>query len=347
MVKASSVDNKITFRNQKGLLKLVLSIFLSILFIVLAFKDFNISEIIKYIENTEKPWILISLLMIILSSLFRALRWKILLPDEYDLKFRQIFSYTMIGYAANNVFPARTGEMFRFMYISGREGHSSGGAIASVTLERFMDVLILLTLLYFSVIKLPLVSNQYREFIFLAGGILLVAAVSVIMTCIFRNKAENWLKILIYPFPENFKKSAISTFDSMINGFKNSLEAGSFFYVIVLTGLSWLTSLSGFISLMRAFSINGGFYEAAFVLSVTSFGIALPSAPGFIGTYHYACQQAMMLLGVSGQIALGYAIISHGLNYAYITITGAFCFMLNGKPKIINDDKLFKPGHQV
>jgi hypothetical protein len=60
------------------------------------------------------------------------------------------------------------------------------------------------------------------------------------------------------------------------------------------------------------------------VLVLTSLGIALPAAPGFIGNYHYACVVSLTLFGVVKDTALAFAILMHFITVAVLVIMGVF-----------------------
>ena len=58
------------------------------------------------------------------------------------------------------------------------------------------------------------------------------------------------------------------------------------------------------------------------VLAFVGVSVSLPSAPGFIGTFHAAAAIALGILGVARAEAVGYAIILHAVQFIPITIVG-------------------------
>ena len=58
------------------------------------------------------------------------------------------------------------------------------------------------------------------------------------------------------------------------------------------------------------------------VLLITALGITLPTAPGFVGNYHYFCVLGLSLFGIAKVDALTYAILLHGLQFLVIIILG-------------------------
>jgi hypothetical protein len=76
--------------------------------------------------------------------------------------------------------------------------------------------------------------------------------------------------------------------------------------------------------LFRSMGMQLGWLAAITVLVLTCVGISLPSAPGFIGNFHYACVIALSLFGVIKETALAFAIVNHFLTLAVIVIMGVY-----------------------
>jgi uncharacterized membrane protein YbhN (UPF0104 family) len=74
---------------------------------------------------------------------------------------------------------------------------------------------------------------------------------------------------------------------------------------------------------MLAFGINTGFVSAVFVEAVVGFGVALPAAPGFIGTFHASAKFALSdVYGVSEPDSLAFAFGYHFGGWIPITVIG-------------------------
>ena len=69
---------------------------------------------------------------------------------------------------------------------------------------------------------------------------------------------------------------------------------------------------------------------AALALSVTNLGILFPSSPGYIGPFHYVCMQALLMVGVGRETALGYAIMTHLLYDIPVTVWGLAALAVYG-----------------
>jgi len=73
--------------------------------------------------------------------------------------------------------------------------------------------------------------------------------------------------------------------------------------------------------------------RAAFVTLVwVGAAVALPSAPGFFGTYHAACLVALTPLGVSRELALAVGTLAHAVFWLTGTAFGLLALRSGGSP---------------
>jgi uncharacterized membrane protein YbhN (UPF0104 family) len=76
---------------------------------------------------------------------------------------------------------------------------------------------------------------------------------------------------------------------------------------------------------MLAFGIDTGFVSAIFTEAVVGFGVALPAAPGFFGTFHGAADFALSsVYGVEAAQSLAFAFGYHFGGWIPITVIGLY-----------------------
>ena len=79
-----------------------------------------------------------------LAYLVRAWRWQFLLIGVGHIPLRSLWSSIMIGFMGNNILPARLGELLRAYSLGRSAGVSRSAALASVVVERILDIGVLL-----------------------------------------------------------------------------------------------------------------------------------------------------------------------------------------------------------
>ena len=70
------------------------------------------------------------------------------------------------------------------------------------------------------------------------------------------------------------------------------------------------------------------FLAPFFILVLLCFSVAIPSAPGYIGTFHLACQYGLIFYGFSREKALSMAIVLHAAGFIPTVILGLIIFLL-------------------
>jgi hypothetical protein len=66
------------------------------------------------------------------------------------------------------------------------------------------------------------------------------------------------------------------------------------------------------------------------VLVLTTVSVVVPSTPGYVGTFHYLCQVALLMFGVSASEALSYAIVAHAVGILPVTLAGVAAAQIEG-----------------
>ena len=103
------------------------------------------AEIIAQVSSANPSYFVAALLVGTAGFLVRALRWRVLLhPLKPDTRLHSRFSSVSIGFAVNNVLPARVGEFARALALSAVEPIPVSGAFGSLVVERFLDSVVLL-----------------------------------------------------------------------------------------------------------------------------------------------------------------------------------------------------------
>lgn len=118
-------------------------------------------------------------LVYLASFPIRALRWRLILRVQRALPLGELLAPVFVGYMANNVLPARAGEVYRAHFLGRRAGISRSGVAASIVVERTFDGLMLVLTVLFVFVAFP--EEDYLGatalivglvFLAVAGGIL-------------------------------------------------------------------------------------------------------------------------------------------------------------------------------
>src|SRR5262249_22644831 len=75
-------------------------------------------------------------------------------------------------------------------------------------------------------------------------------------------------------------------------------------------------------TMFRALDVEVPWIAAWVVLAFVGLGVAIPSAPGYIGVFHAAATVALTIFGVPATAAFGYALLFHATQILPITLVG-------------------------
>lgn len=295
-------------------------------------RDVPFREVLDNV-STGNFWMLGASVAVATSGfLIRALRWKILLASvKPDTKLRSRFASVSIGFMANNVLPARVGEVARAYSFSRLEPVSATAAFGTLVVERFMDGVVLLLFLV-----IPVFTPGFPEadaltqgvglamFNFAIALVLGVLAVLVVMAALpkqFIWMAEKLTGLL----PEAFGTKALGALTGLLGAIGIMREPR-----LLVAGFAWSLffwtwhGLSFWLG-MLAFGIDTGFISAIFTEAVVGFAVAVPSAPGFFGTFHFGASFALTTVyGVPDAQGLAFAFAYHFGGWIPITAIGLY-----------------------
>src|SRR5438445_5057809 len=134
---------------------LLFAISLGLLGWVLWRADFG--QLFKYLRSGDYNLILISIPIILVGLLLRAIRWRVLLLPLGSPSIGISFSSMMLGYLANNLLPMRAGEVVRAYALGRQSSISKSAVLATIVVERAVDgiIMILVFCLLFRGFRMP------------------------------------------------------------------------------------------------------------------------------------------------------------------------------------------------
>jgi len=306
--------------------KLIVSIIISVIFVFLSIQNVEFSEIWLSLKGLNYFYLFLSFLVPPLVVVFRAYRWKLLLAPIGNLRVFNLFAATNVGFMANNILPLRMGELVRAYYLGKKENFSKSSILATQLIERFYDMISVVIIAGIVMIYFPL-PNWVQKGGYFVTAFSLIGLVTIFVIMKYQKITLKVIGFIFKWFPENIRIKIDEMANSFIKGLETIKNVSNLFVVTVLSFVIWFVSVFCIILLFYAFSFTDiPLYSSIIVMIITLFAIALPQAPGFVGGFHWACKEALMLFGISASSALGFAIIYHIVNYIVYTFLGLFFF---------------------
>ena len=318
--------------------KLWIGLFISAVFIYLALRKLDFARMWGVIRSTDALLFLVVAAITFSQYVIRAWRWDILLEPIKKTAFSHRLSSTMIGFAANCVLPARLGEFVRANYLGLTEQMSTSSALGTIVVERLFDGFTLLLILLIGLIGTPFPKewDSLASSLRATGFFLLFLYILVILFLIgFKYKTKPFLSLLdrlLFLVPRHFRAKIVDTIWNFSLGLVMVKRPSRWVLVIFFSCLLWFSSLCQIQLVQYAIHLSLPFVAPFLIMAMASFGVMIPSAPGFIGTFHLSVQYAFLLYGVPKEEALSAAILWHAGFFIPTVLLGFVSFLLLQKP---------------
>jgi uncharacterized protein (TIRG00374 family) len=292
------------------------------LFLYIAIRDVDIEKTIDVLSNANLILFLPYFLCIIIFYYLKSIRYKMILADIKEVKIADLFGPIMIGFAVNNILPFRMGEIVRMYVTSKKLKISQLTVLSSIGLERLFDMMgLIIFALSLPLLKKNSILNLGREFFILAIFCMLLFVFGFILIR-FRYKSKDLLLYCFSFLPKRFFYAIETKVDRIINGLISLKNIRVIKSIIINTIVQWGLMISCIMLSAKSVSIHLSISAAVLVLLICTIGVALPSAPAFIGTIELSFVMVLGWYGIPVDKALAVAIIYHSLNFIIVTSTG-------------------------
>jgi uncharacterized protein (TIRG00374 family) len=284
---------------------------LSIAGIVLATRGIDLGEVGSAISDATPLWLAFGALAILASYPLLALRWRIIATDLRPPILSKMVELEFIGAAVNNALPARLGEVARSVGLARESSRPVLQAFGTVVVDRVADVVFFAVAFGATVAVSP--TPSWVRWLGVAGAILTVLAVVTIAL------VSLWLRRSVDQKPDGALRRQLL---SLAEGLRCVRTPGIFWRSMALTGAAWGVWMAGAWLVGESLGITLSLPELLFTTSLLGLGSAVPSAPGFIGTYHWIAASALGLFGVGSSEALAFAVLLHAAWFVPTTLVG-------------------------
>jgi uncharacterized membrane protein YbhN (UPF0104 family) len=305
-----------------------LGIALSLAALWLVLRDVDLGRVTAILGNADGRPLLAALGVVAVQALVRAARWRLLLPHRPDgsrVPVRASLGAMLVGYLGNAVMPARLGEVVRATLIGRREGIGAPEAVGSVVLERMVDVLVLAALGVGAAILLAAPGWMATAAVMglaIAGGGLAVAGLGgLVASRGGPSRAPAWVG-RIAPLARLVSRVA--------EGARVVDRPGIIVGAAALTVAAWLLDASIFWLVSRSLGLELSPVAAMLVSAMAVLSTAVPTAPGYIGTFELAAVAAAGVAGVFGDAAVAFAFLAHVVALVPLSLAGAAALWLIG-----------------
>ena len=302
---------------------------ISAVFIVLAFHSTNFSSMGSALSKANYGWLIPALVVYLASLYVRAIRYKALVRRLVDTTAPQMFAVLCIAFMANNIVPARAGELVRAYVMGERYGVKKVAALGTVLVERLFDGLTLLSFLLITVLLLG-ANSTLKD---LAAIALAVFAIGlVVFGAILAFPERCWLLIqrLTEYLPRRVQPLARDLASSLLDGMITLRHPGTAIIAVVCSPLAWAMEGCTFWCVGQAFGIQLHLGWFLMTMAAGNLALTVPSSQGGIGPFEYFAKQVLLFAGVGGGTAAAFTIAVHAMVIVPVVVLGLIFLSLFG-----------------
>jgi glycosyltransferase 2 family protein len=316
-------------------LQLALGLIISAFCLWLSMRDVDPRAVAAALSHANYLGFAAAVATTILGFWLRAVRWRSLISSPRPLGLPALFSATMIGFMANNVLPLRLGEFVRPWALSRREKLSKSTLLATVVVERAVDMLTLLVILGIALFVHPISEATDAGRMTRAGATVLVItciALTVFVVALERQPrlAQAAIGRLSSPLPDHARERVSGMLMHFVEGLGLFRDVPRLTWVFFLSFLMFGVVVLGLIASLWALGIHLPWYAGLVMLVITAIGIMVPAAPGYIGTMNVACIAGLALFGVGKDMAVPFSWFYWASQWLPVTLVGLLCLQREG-----------------
>lgn len=308
--------------------KVILGILISAVLVYLSVRGINFHDIVHDLQKIQSGYIALFLFVAVLIQWLRSYRWGVILQPLEKIDQFSLFSVTSVGLLAIAAIPARIGELARPYLIAKKSTIKMSSALGTIIVERVLDSFSVLT-----IAVIVLLFNDLPSWMINSSIILFVLTI-VIFCCIMgliwrRQAALKIINSILNKLPGKFANKIDELIHRFIDGFQCIVNIRLLLYLFFLSAVIWFLDVLAIYILLEAFGFTLPVMASFMVMIILIVGIAVPTAPGYIGSWHFSCILALELFGVAKPEALSFAVVYHFLSMIIIVILGVIFLPFN------------------
>lgn len=283
------------------------------------------------------PWYLgLSVLIICIGYLLRAVRWQVLLEPITPSSLKELFATTTVGYAAI-FFIGRAGEIVRPMWLPMRDRRvRPSAALVTLGLERIFDMASLICFFAFNLLFFTPQVGREREFEFIeiVGWLLLAGAVAGFAALIIYQRISDRVIAWFDRFttrtwiPDRLQKIFVSVLRQLSSALAILRDWRQTFWVSFWTFLLWLAIALPTWFVLLAFNLPISFSDSLFIMGFAAVSSVAPTPGGAAGAFHTATAASLLFLknDIRTEDAAAVSIAMHLVYFAPAVFFGLYYF---------------------
>jgi uncharacterized protein (TIRG00374 family) len=304
------------------------------LFVALLARRVDRQQMGMVLAGASWPALVLAVLALAADMAVRITRWWWMLrPVQPELTWGSCARPFLASLALNNTVPLRAGDVVRIFGFQRTLRAPAAHIAGTLLLERLLDLLVLLAVLFVSVLGASGVfPRPFLLLAYAAGALCLVALVAITLmpdrlTSIAQAVAGRLL-------PDRWMSKVnpiLAQLTDSLSLLRSPRRAASLLGISVV---AWMLEGAVFAFALWSLHIAVAWPAAWLALAAATLATLLPSSPGYVGTFDYFASLGLIAYGAGRSAAAAFALLAHLILWLPVTIAGFGVLLWSRRPPV-------------
>jgi uncharacterized protein (TIRG00374 family) len=304
---------------------------ISAVFLWWALKGLVLADVMHALQGLDYWWLVPAIAVYFVGVWVRTWRWHYLLRPIKAIPTASLFPIVTIGYAANNIFPARAGEVLRAVVLKRHEGVAISAGLATIIVERVYDGVVMLSFIFVNLTELAKLTGTSGfvgdiRTVAIVGTLAFLGALGIfLLAAMFPERAMAVIRLVARLLvPQRYREQLMGISEKFLEGLAALRSPRDALMVFLTSVVIWLIETVKYWLLMHAFPFQVSFFTLMLMNGISNLVTTIPSAPGYIGTFDASGIALLTAFGVEYNLAAVYTLVLHAALWFPITMLGLY-----------------------
>ena len=314
-----------------------LGLIISAIFLWVAFRKVDFALVWEQVKTANLAYVALGIVAYFFALFLRTWRWKVLLRPMKPVSLLRLFPILSAGYMANNIYPARAGDLLRTVLLRKKEDVPISASLATIIVEHLFDGIAILALVLLNLGQLTSfapnsqwvgIIEKSAFWVGLIFGLILLVFIGMVLLPEKMQGFTNW--VINHLVPSKLRAPINGIIEKFTDGLRVLRSPLQSLLVMAQSVLIWVIEAGLYWGVMKAMGLELTFQSLLMVVGIVNLVLLVPAAPGGLGTFDAATKSMMELFGVSPENALSFALLLRVALWLPVTLVGAFFFVKEG-----------------
>jgi hypothetical protein len=316
-------------------------ILISAIFLYLVLRKIDYPQLWQVLKAANYWWLIPGVAVYFVALWVRSWRWHYLLRPLKAIPTRTMFPIVTMGYAFNNIFPARAGEVLRAIVLKHEEDVPISASLATIIIERVFDGIVMLAFVFVNLSELTRLTSVSINFgrikfgiqeVAIWGSIAFFGVLAIfLVAAMFPESTDRLVTWLIeHLVPIRIREKTLGISRRFLEGLESLRSPMDVLMVFVTSVLIWLLETVKYWFVMHAFSFSVSFFALMLMNGVVNLATTIPSAPGYLGTFDLPGIAVLQAYNIPREVAASYTFVLHFALWFPVTALGLYYMVREG-----------------